>query len=62
MTRVWHCLACHHEWEASVRRLCDWCGAESWLMWPDNEFDEMIAQNRLREFVRSMNLFLRGSK
>jgi len=23
----YHCSKCHHEWEGSQERVCDWCGA-----------------------------------
>ncbi len=25
----WKCSKCHHEWESTGRRKCDWCGADN---------------------------------
>ena len=27
-----HCAACHHEWCASLRPKCDWCGGDGILL------------------------------
>jgi hypothetical protein len=26
---LYHCSKCHHEWEWSAEKPCDWCGATS---------------------------------
>ena len=47
----WHCMTCHHEWDASTGRACDWCGG-GWIELSDDTQVWAEFFERVEEWVR----------
>jgi hypothetical protein len=48
--RDWKCSVCHHEWQLSKEKNCDWCGAAPILL-ADN--DNTAKSEVFRVFVET---------
>ena len=50
-----HCKKCHHEWEGKNDSICDWCGAEGYILEEQTDLEKLLHdKQKLREL---MNLF-----
>lgn len=43
---IFHCKACHHEWEEYRESVCDWCGADSEVLAEESELERFIRNSR----------------
>jgi hypothetical protein len=41
-----HCKKCHHEWEGESHSICDWCGAESFMLEEETPFEKLFKDKR----------------
>lgn len=58
---LWHCSACHHEWEGPKHRSwCDWCESAGYVLKARTELEEVIDLVTMPGLVLYPNLALRG--
>jgi hypothetical protein len=38
-----HCKECHHEWEGESQSICDWCGAEGFILEEQTTLEKLLA-------------------
>lgn len=43
---IFHCKACHHEWEEYSESVCDWCGADSEVLQEESELERFVRNHR----------------
>lgn len=53
---LFKCKECHHEWENSTKRRCEWCGADSYVLEAktstERAFEALLSNKKLVKNLR----------